>query len=74
MRGAHRLVVEAIEHERAFEVEIACERDLRHAAAGRSEPALPHSSMLSPGAIASSFALVSFASSSGEPVKTGNVP
>ena len=51
------------------------DRDLGHADAGRAEPALPHSSIVSPGSGAStSTSGASPRSSSGVPVRSGNVP
>src|SRR5439155_1300538 len=38
-----------VQDERIVQVELALDGDLRHAAAGRSEPALPHSSSDPPG-------------------------
>ena len=67
-------VLGRVEHERAFEVELALERDLRHAAAGGSEPALSHSSTVSPGCTSSTCAGVSWRSFSGVPTRIGNVP
>src|SRR5439155_17700572 len=71
---AQCVVVGRVQHERVVEIELALERDLRHPPPGGSEPALPHSSTVSPGWICSTCALVSFASSSGRPTRIGNVP
>ena len=45
------LVGGIVEDERFVEVELPLDRDLRHAAARRSEPALPHSASDCPGSI-----------------------
>ena len=71
---AERVVVDRVEHEGVAELELAVERDLRDPPAGRSEPALSHSSTVSPGPMFSTTALVSAASSAGVPVSSGNVP
>src|SRR5581483_6542202 len=63
-----------VQHERVGQVELSDEDDLRDAPAGRSEPALSHSSTVSPGWRCSTVALVSFASASGRPLKAGKVP
>ena len=43
-------VVHRVDHERAGDVDRALERDRRHAPAGRAEPTLLHSAIVSPGA------------------------
>ena len=69
-----RAVVELVEDQRPVCVELAVDRDLRDRPAGRAEPALSQTSTVSPGSITSSSTSVSFASSSGLPVRSGNVP
>src|SRR5439155_19363586 len=69
-----RLDFDRIQYERLPEIELALERDLGHAPSRRSEPALSHSSTVSPGSMRSTWDLVSFASASGVPVSSGNVP
>src|SRR5262245_1161435 len=76
VRVAERgLVGHVVEHERVVEIELAGECDLRDAPAGRSEPALPHSSIVPPGSTSTTSALgASSRSFSGVPVRSPNVP
>src|SRR5262245_25721832 len=74
VRQLQRVVLDRVQHQGVVEVELAFEGDLRDPAAGGPEPALPHSSTVSPGCHCSTWALVSAASACGVPVKIGNVP
>ena len=58
-RSSDRCVVEPVEHECAVEIDFALDRDLRHPAPRRPEPALPHTSMVWPGSMTSSSTSVS---------------
>ena len=62
--------------ERVGHVELAFDGELRHAPAGRAEPALSHTVTEPPGSILSIVTPLgaSLASSSGVPVSTPNVP
>jgi hypothetical protein len=69
------LVGDVLEHERALDVQLALHRDLGDAAAGCTEPALPHSVRVSPGSIAcTSTPLACCFNWSGVPERSGNVP
>src|SRR5262249_27596448 len=67
-------VGDVVEDERTVQVQLALHRDLRNAAAGGPEPALPHTVMVSPGDISTTSTSVSCRSSSGVPARIGNVP
>ena len=71
-----RVVLDAVQHERALELERAFQRQLGNAPAGVAEPALPHSSTDPPGsgAMISTSGGASSRSFSGVPVRSGNVP
>ena len=52
-------LIEPVEHECAVEIDLALDRDLRHPAPRRPEPALSHTSMVWPGSMTSSSTSVS---------------
>ena len=69
------LIGNVVEHERLADVELTFDGDLRDAPSRRSEPALSHSSIDSPGSMAwTSTPLASCFNSSGVPARSGNVP
>ena len=75
MRVAEACVVEIVEDERTREIERAFERELRYSPSRRSEPALPHSSIVSPGSgEITSTPGASSRSSAGVPARIGKVP
>ena len=69
-------VLERVDDERVGHVDRPLERDRRHAPPGRAEPALSHSSTVSPGAGTSSSIPSGSRgrNASGVPVSSGNVP
>ena len=74
VRGPQSLHLDGVQHEGIVELQFPVERDLGNPPSGRAEPALPHSSTVSPGSMRSTCDRVSFASASGVPVRSGKVP